>query len=376
MKIVTIVGARPQFIKCAPVSRALRREHEEILVHTGQHYDANMSDVFFTELSIPAPDYHLGIGSGSQGEQTGRMLAAIEEVLIREQPDMVLVYGDTNSTLAGALAAVKLHIPVAHVEAGLRSFDRSMPEEVNRIVTDHVSDLLFCPTQTAVDNLAAEGITTGVHLVGDVMVDALLYNTEIAERSSTVREVLGLAEGAYAVATVHRASNTDSKEHLQSIVEAFGEIGNLRNARGIDGAGDAAGAGNHLTIVFPVHPRTVKYLKEYGLYDHLPKNIRLVDPLPYLDMLHLMKHAKMILTDSGGVQKEAYILKVPCVTLRENTEWVETLEDGWNVLVGADRERIVAMARRPVPDAAQQVDVFGDGRSAVEICEILGGFVR
>ena len=196
MKIVTIVGARPQFIKCAPVSRALRAEHTEILVHTGQHYDANMSDVFFTELSIPAPDYHLGIGSGPQGEQTGRMLAAIEEVLIREQPDMVLVYGDTNSTLAGALAAAKLHIPVAHVEAGLRSFDRSMPEEVNRIVTDHVSDLLFCPTQTAVDNLAAEGITTGVHLVGDVMVDALLYNTEIAEHSSTVLEVLGLAEGA------------------------------------------------------------------------------------------------------------------------------------------------------------------------------------
>ena len=369
MKIVTIVGARPQFIKCAPVSRALRAEHTEILVHTGQHYDANMSDVFFTELSIPAPDYHLGIGSGPQGEQTGRMLAAIEEVLIREQPDMVLVYGDTNSTLAGALAAAKLHIPVAHVEAGLRSFDRSMPEEVNRIVTDHVSDLLFCPTQTAVDNLAAEGITTGVHLVGDVMVDALLYNTEIAEQSSTVLEVLGLAEGAYAVATVHRASNTDSEENLRNIIEAFGEIGNFGATRDIH-------VTSGLTIVFPAHPRTMKYLKEYGLYDHLPKNICLTDPLPYLDMLHLMKHAKMILTDSGGVQKEAYILKVPCVTLRENTEWVETLEDGWNVLVGAGRERIVAMAGRPVPDAAQQVDVFGDGKSAVEICEILAGFAR
>jgi UDP-N-acetylglucosamine 2-epimerase (non-hydrolysing) len=354
MKIVTIVGARPQFIKCAPVSRALRREHTEVLVHTGQHYDANMSDVFFTELAIPAPEYHLGIGSGPQGEQTGRMLAAIEKVLLREEPDMVLVYGDTNSTLAGALAAVKLHIPVAHVEAGLRSFDRLMPEEINRVVTDHVSDMLFCPTQTAVDNLLAEGITTGVHLTGDVMVDALLYNAGIAEESSTVLEDLGLVEGKYSVATVHRASNTDTEENLRSIVAAFGEI---------DGP-----------IVFPAHPRTVKYLKEYGLYDNLPENIRLTDPLPYLDMLHLMWHARMILTDSGGVQKEAYILKVPCVTLRENTEWVETLEDRWNVLVGADRKKIVEMARRLAPDAHQQVDLFGDGRSALWICELIVGF--
>jgi len=354
MKIVTIVGARPQFIKCAPVSRALRNEHEEILIHTGQHYDANMSEVFFTELAIPAPDYNLGIGSGPQGEQTGRMLAAIEDVLIREEPDMVLVYGDTNSTLAGALAAVKMHIPVAHVEAGLRSFDRSMPEEINRIVTDHVSDLLFCPTQTAVDNLAAEGITKGVHLTGDVMVDALLYNREIAEQSSTVLEDLGLSEGEYYVATVHRSSNTDSEENLRSIIGAFGEISG--------------------PVVFPAHPRTVKYLKEYGLYDHLPKNIRMTEPLPYLDMLHLMKHPRMILTDSGGVQKEAYILKVPCVTLRENTEWVETLVDGWNVLVGADRGKIVEMARRVAPDALQQMDCFGEGRSAAVISELIAGF--
>lgn len=347
MKIVTIVGARPQFIKCAPVSRALRAEHTEVLVHTGQHYDANMSDVFFTELAIPAPDYHLGIGSGPQGEQTGRMLAAIEKVLLREEPDMVLVYGDTNSTLAGALAAVKLHIPVAHVEAGLRSFDRSMPEEINRVVTDHVSDLLFCPTQTAVDNLAAEGITTGVHLTGDVMVDALLYNTGIAEESSTVLEDLGLVGGEYSVATVHRASNTDTEENLRSIVEAFGEI---------DGP-----------IVFPAHPRTVKYLKEYGLYDHLPENIRLTEPLAYLDMLHLMRHARMILTDSGGVQKEAYILKVPCVTLRENTEWVETLVDGWNVLVGADRERIVDVVQAVPSKRIEPTAVFGKGDTAVVI---------
>jgi len=353
MKIVTIVGARPQFIKCAPVSRALRAEHEEILVHTGQHYDANMSDVFFTELAIPAPDYNLGIGSGLQGEQTGRMLAEIETVLLEEQPDMVLVYGDTNSTLAGALAAVKIHIPVAHVEAGLRSFDRSMPEEINRIVTDHVSNLLFCPTQTAVDNLAAEGITEGVHLTGDVMVDALLYNTEIAEQSSTILKDLNLVGGQYFVATVHRASNTDTEENLRNIVEAFGKIGESGNR-----------------VIFPAHPRTVKYLKEYCLYDHLPENITLTEPLPYLDMLHLMRHAKMILTDSGGVQKEAYILKVPCVTLRENTEWVETLEDGWNVLVGADGENILKMGLRQEPDVGLQVDWFGDGRSALRICKI------
>ena len=357
MKIVTIVGARPQFIKCAPISRALRAEHEEILVHTGQHYDANMSDVFFTELAIPAPDYNLGIGSGPQGEQTGRMLAEIEIVLQKEQPDMVLVYGDTNSTLAGALAAAKLHIPVAHVEAGLRSFDRSMPEEINRIVTDHISDLLFCPTQTAVDNLAAEGITKGVHLTGDVMVDALFYNTEIAEKSSTVLEDLDLeldpdlVKGEYYVATVHRASNTDTEENLQNIVEAFGEIG--------------------LPIVFPAHPRTVKYLKGYGLYDHLPKNIHLTDPLPYLDMLHLMRHAKMILTDSGGVQKEAYILKVPCVTLRENTEWVETLEDGWNVLVGADFTKIVEAVRFTPSERLRPSDVFGTGNAAEKILPVI-----
>lgn len=357
MKIVTIVGARPQFIKCAPVSRALRKEHTEVLVHTGQHYDANMSDVFFTELAIPAPDYNLGIGSGPQGEQTGRMLAEIEAVLQKEEPDLVLVYGDTNSTLAGALAAVKLHIPVAHVEAGLRSFDRSMPEEINRIVTDHVSDLLFCPTQTAVDNLAAEGVTKGVHLTGDVMVDALLYNIEIAEQSSTVLEDLDLeleqdlVKGEYYVATVHRASNTDTEENLRNIVEVFGEI---------DGP-----------IVFPAHPRTVKYLKEYGLYDHLSENLCLTEPLPYLDMLHLMRHAKMILTDSGGVQKEAYILKVPCVTLRENTEWVETVQDGWNVLVGADFNKIVNAVRNVPSERTEPSGVFGKGNAAENIISVI-----
>lgn len=357
MKIVSIVGARPQFIKCAPVSRELRKEHHEILVHTGQHYDANMSDIFFEQLNIPKPDYNLNIGSGSHGEQTGKMLIEIEKVLIKEKPDMVLVYGDTNSTLAGALAAAKLHIPVAHVEAGLRSFDRTMPEEINRVMTDHISDLLFCPTQTAVDNLLKEGISQengkGVYLTGDVMVDALLYNMKIAEQSSTVLEDLNqdLVKGEYYVATVHRPSNTDTEENLRNIVEAFGEIG--------------------LPIIFPAHPRTVKYLKEYGLYDHLPKNIHLTEPLPYLDMLHLMRHAKMILTDSGGVQKEAYILKVPCVTLRENTEWVETLEDGWNVLVGADEKRIVEAVHDIHTGEMKYGDRFGDGWTARRIIKFV-----
>ena len=302
MKIVPIVGARPQFIKCAPVSRELRKEHEEILVHTGQHYDANMSDIFFEELSIPRPDYNLGIGSGEQGEQTGRMLAEIEKVLLKEQPDMVLVYGDTNSTLAGALAAAKLHIPVAHVEAGLRSFDKTMPEEINRILTDHISDLLFCPTQTAIDNLAKEGITTenGVYLTGDVMVDALQYNLNIAKEKSTIIEDLSsnfsvhsdskmespidLKNDGYYVATVHRASNTDSEENLKNIMEAFAALDR--------------------PVIFPAHPRTVKYLKNYGLYEIITSkssNIYLIEPLPYLDMLSLMAYATKILTDSGGI---------------------------------------------------------------------------
>ena len=321
MKIVSVVGARPQFIKCAPVSRELRKEHEEILVHTGQHYDPEMSDIFFDELEIPRPDYNLGVGSGSHGKQTGEILRGVEDVLLKEKPGLVLVYGDTNSTLAGALAAAKLHIPVAHVEAGLRSFDRTMPEEINRVVTDHISDILFCPTQTSVNNLAAEGITKGVHLVGDVMADALAYNREIAQRKSRILETLGLAGKAYCVLTVHRASNTDSRENLTNIIRAVGEAG--------------------VPVVFPVHPRTRKYLREYGLLASLPENIRLIEPLGYLDMIRLMGSAQKILTDSGGMQKEAYMLGVPCITLRENTEWVETVEAGWNVLVGADRDKIL-----------------------------------
>lgn len=338
MKIVSIVGARPQFIKCAPLSRVLRKDHDEILVHTGQHYDPEMSDIFFEELQIPRPDYHLNVGSGAHGRQTGEILEKVEEVLLKEEPEMVLIYGDTNSTLAGALAAVKLHIPVAHVEAGLRSFDRAMPEEINRVVADHVSSLLFCPTGTAVTNLKNEGITSGVHLVGDVMVDALRFNQKIAEERSDILERLNLSENTYHLMTVHRPSNTDNKKHMQSILSALDRSGK--------------------TVVFPVHPRTQKYLKEYGLWDWMPKNIICVDPLGYLDMLNLLSKADKVLTDSGGVQKEAYLSGIPCITLRENTEWVETVEDGWNVLVGADEEKIYSALSDFLPSSSQR-DLFG-----------------
>lgn len=292
MKIISIIEARHQFVKCAPLSRAIRIDHEKILVHTGQHYDPEMSNIFFKELQIPKPDYNLGVGSGNHGEQSGKMLIEIEKILLKEKPDIVLVYGDTNSTLAGALAASKLHIKVAHVEAGLRSFDLTMPEEINRVLTDHISDLLFCPTETAVLNLKKEGITTGVYNVGDVMLDALEYNIKIAEEKATVLEDLGLSSTEYLVATVHRASNTDNFRNLSSIVNAFCDT--------------------DFPIVFPVHPRTEKYLKKYGLWEKLCEKIKVIPPLGYLEMLKLMVHSRKILTDSGGVQKETYTLGVPC----------------------------------------------------------------
>ena len=352
MKITSILGARPQFIKCAPVSTELRKKHEEILIHTGQHYDNELSTVFFEELEIPNPDYNLGIGSGMHGEQTGKMLIAIEKVLINEEPDMVLVYGDTNSTLAGALAAVKMHIKVAHVEAGLRSFDRRMPEEINRVLTDHASDILFCPTQTAVENLKKENVVDGVYTVGDVMFDALLHNAEIAEEKSTILEDFGLEHRRYLVATIHRPGNTDNKRNLQNIVDAFCEIDE--------------------TIAFPMHPRTAKYLEEYGLYEKLKKHVELIKPLGYLDFLNLVANSRKVLTDSGGVQKEAYMLKVPCITMRENTEWIETVEDGWNVLVGVNRERILRMVNEFEPDGKQR-NVFGNGNASEEIVRIISG---
>lgn len=349
MKIVTIVGARPQFIKCAPVSRALRKKHTEILVHTGQHYDYGMSEIFFEELDIPKPDYNLSIGSGSHGHQTGAMLAAIEDVLELEKPDWLLVYGDTNSTIAGALAAAKLHIPVAHVEAGLRSFDKRMPEEINRIMTDHLSDILFCPTKTAVDNLANEGLKKNVWHVGDVMTDAVLYNKERAEQYSTLLKDLQLIKEEYIAATIHRPSNTDSKENMTAIFQAFKQIDS--------------------PIVFPIHPRTKKYLAEYNI--EIPQNVKLIDPLGYMDMLALTANAKHMVTDSGGVQKEAYLLKTPCTTLRENTEWIETLNGNWNQLVlSSDVNAIINSIT--VPRNLEKWDaVFGDGHGSETIVELL-----
>jgi UDP-N-acetylglucosamine 2-epimerase (non-hydrolysing) len=310
-----------------------------------------MSDIFFNELRIPKPKYNLGIGSGTQSEQTGKMLIEIERVLENECPDRVLVYGDTNSTLAGALAATKLHIPVAHVEAGLRSYDRSMPEEINRVLTDQISDLLFCPTKTAVNNLAKEGIVRGVYLTGDVMVDALEYNRGIADKESQIIDKLKLKDQSYLVLTVHRPSNTDNFENVTTILDSIERAGEL--------------------TIFPVHPRTRKFLLEYGLGDAMPRNVIATKPLGYLDMIQLMSHAKKILTDSGGIQKEAYILGIPCVTLRKNTEWIETLEGDWNVLAGVDPDKIVQGIHSPAPQSAR-LKIFGNF-ACKKIVEILTG---
>ncbi len=333
MKVVSIIGARPQFIKCAPVSRELRQVAQEVLVHTGQHYDDSMSGVFFRELGIPDPDYHLGVGSGGHGQQTGEMLKKIEEILLKEEPELVLVYGDTNSTLAGALAAAKLHIPVAHVEAGLRSFNRRMPEEINRVMTDHLSDLLLCPTETAVENLRREGVTTGVHLVGDVMYDALLDSVERAQQTSTILKRLGVEPRRYLLATVHRAENTDQLSKLEGIMAAFRTL-----------------AESGQKIVFPVHPRTRKQLGKLSLGS--PGQLLMIDPVSYLDMVLLEAMARLIATDSGGIQKEAYWLRVPCMTLREETEWIETVDSGWNRLVGTLPNQIVTAAQEARPGSS------------------------
>jgi UDP-N-acetylglucosamine 2-epimerase len=353
MKVVTIVGARPQFIKAAPVSKALREGgHQEFLVHTGQHYDYGMSEVFFEELNIPEPDVNLAMGSGDHGWQTGQMLIGIEKVLIGQKPDWVLVYGDTNSTLAGALAAVKLHLPLAHVEAGLRSFNREMPEEHNRVLTDHCADLLFCPTQTAVDNLTKEGITHGVNLVGDTMYDAVIQYGEIARQRSTILKDLGLQPKGYLLATVHRQSNTDNPENLRNILAAFAEI--------------------EEPIIFPVHPRTRQKINELGFLNKKSKikNPKYIDPVGYLDMLILEQSACLILTDSGGVQKEAYWLGVPCVTMRNETEWLETVQTGWNILTGADTERIVQAVQSTSLPTTRPLD-YGDCQAAYKIIDIL-----
>jgi UDP-N-acetylglucosamine 2-epimerase len=354
MKVVDVVGARPQFIKLAPILKAVERHNQqypnrpiqEILVHTGQHYDYEMSQVFFDELGLKSPDYHLGVGSGSHGYQTGEMLKRIEEVLLKEKPDLVMVYGDTNTTLAGALAAAKLHIPVAHVEAGLRSFNKKMPEEINRVLTDYLSDFLFCPTQTAVENLRREGVEKGVYLVGDVMYDAVLLYLDLAERKSEIMGRLGLEPKSYALATVHRAENTDQPERLRAIFEGLERV-----------------AKEGLSVILPLHPRTRKQLNALSIH---PKEVQVLDPVSYLDMLVLEKNARVILTDSGGVQKEAFFFRVPCVTLREETEWVETVETGWNTLVDCDPERIVQATLEARP-GIESVWPYGDGQAAEKI---------
>lgn len=349
MRFASIVGARPQFIKLAPVSRALRRSHEEVIVHTGQHYDDGLSGAFFRELGIPTPDYTLEIGSAAHGAQTGRMLEAIEGTLMRERPDGVIVYGDTNSTLAGALAAVKLHIPVAHIEAGLRSLNRAMPEEINRIVTDHVSTRLFCPTVMARRRLAAEGVVDGVEVVGDVMYDLLLQvRPLLAERARNLLPTLEVAPRAYILATIHRAATTDDPQRLRQIVQALGDLA--------------------LPVVFPIHPRTRHAMGRHAIAP--ARSIRLVDPVGYIDMLTLERHAFRVITDSGGVQKEAFMLGAPCVTLRDDTEWPETVDAGWNVLVGDSPTAIADAARRPAPKATPK-HPFGVGDAALRIARSL-----
>ena len=351
-KIVTIVGARPQFIKAAVVSRALNAYNstntsslQEVVIHTGQHFDYNMSGIFFEELDIKKPDYHLGVQSGIHGHQTAQMWWRIEEVLLSERPDIVVVYGDTNSTIAGALAAAKLNVPIAHVEAGLRSFNRKMPEEINRVVTDHVSTLLFAPTKTAVSHLRTEGICGHVYLTGDVMFDSIVHNVGKAELQSSIISKLRARKGKYVLATVHRSENTDDSQRLVSIVEALSQI-----------------AGSEV-LIWPLHPRTKNALSKFGIITD-NTNILFVEPLAYLDLLVLEKHARIILTDSGGIQKEACWFGVPCITLRDETEWIETVELGWNQLAGAKTLSILQAFATASPGRAATV---GDAGAALRI---------
>lgn len=350
-KILTIAGTRPQLVKIAAVSRVLRESFDEVLVNTGQHYDYNMAGVFFDELNIPKPDYDLGIGSDMHGRQTGRMMVAVEEVVEKEKPDAILVYGDTNSTLAGAVVASKLHIPIIHIEAGLRSYNKEMPEEINRIMTDHVSTLLFAPTDIAVGNLAKEGIKEGVHQVGDVMYDAVLYNMALAEEKHALEDY-NLKSGAYVLGTIHRADNTDNKDRLEAILKAFATL--------------------EEKVYLPLHPRTKSKIDSFGLNPILEQvmNIEIVEPISYLEMLLLEKHAKAIVTDSGGVQKEAYFAKVPCITLRDQTEWVETIETGWNQLVNP-LEVDLAEKLRGLQVGEPIDDLYGDGQAAKKIVSAL-----
>lgn len=349
MKILTVIGARPQFIKAATVSNKIRRNgNSEILVHTGQHYDNNMSDIFFEELGIPKPDYNLNIGSSNHGHQTGSMLIALEDIYLKEKPDMVLVYGDTNSTLAGALCASKLLIPVAHVEAGLRSFNMAMPEEQNRILTDHISNLLFAPTQTAINNLSKENITKGVYNTGDVMYDAINLFKKRAKEVSNIIEKLDLSPNSYILSTIHRAENTNSVERLTSIIKALSECGKK--------------------IILPLHPRTKKFISQYNL--KIGDNIQIIDPVGYLETILLEENSKKIVTDSGGIQKEAYFLSKPCITMRDETEWIETVQNGWNTIVGSDSNKILDAIENFNPTGTP-ASAFGNGDASSIITDII-----
>lgn len=355
MKIVTIIGARPQFIKAAALSRYLKSlpNIKEIILHTGQHYDDNMNDIFFSELNIPKPDYNLGIGSDTQARQTARMMMGIEDIVLRQWPDFILIYGDTNSTVAGALVGAKLHIPVVHIEAGLRSYDREMPEEINRVVSDAISTILFCPTKSAVNNLKREGITKGVYNVGDIMLETYLYYRDKAQKSSSILKRFNLKSKKFILCTIHRASNTDNIENLKNIF-----IGLTRSRE---------------TIILPLHPRTKKKINQNSSFKkYIGPNIKIVAPIGYFDMICLEANAKKIVTDSGGVQKEAYFNKVPCLTLRENTEWLETIEQGVNRLVGTNPEKIEESIRNFQPlEQNYSKQLFGDGKTSAKIVEIL-----
>jgi UDP-N-acetylglucosamine 2-epimerase len=353
--IATVVGNRPQFVKAAAVSRKLRESGRELLIHTGQHYDDELSRVFFDELGIPAPDRQLDIHDGANTEQTARMLAALGPLFDELAPDLVLIYGDTNSTLAAALAAAQMRIPIAHVEAGMRSFDRAMPEELNRRLADHASDLLFCSTPTAMENLANENVRDGVHLVGDVMADVALAFLPVAEERSTALADNDVAPGEYALMTVHRAGNVDVPERLERVVELAERL--------------------PLPAVFPVHPRTRARLRAAGLEERLEAAVKVTPPLGYLDFLKLASHARVILTDSGGVQKEAYLVGTPCVTLRDTTEWIETVQHGWNVLVDLDVDAALEAMQRPAP-GEPRAELYGGGHAADRIRDVLAAYTQ
>jgi len=354
MKILSIVGARPQFIKEAVVGEQLRKYGaHEILVHTGQHYDVNMSDVFFRYLELKKPDYNLSVGSGTHAYQTGMSMIRIEEVAIKEKPDIIVVYGDTNATVAGALVGAKLKIPVAHVEAGLRQEPKDMPEEINRVVTDHISRFLFCPTKRAVDNLKLEGISKGVYFVGDVMYDLFLKVRDNID-AQKVLEKHRLQRKSYILATVHRDFNTDNEERLRNILTALGEIS------------------HKIPVVFPIHPRTKKIINQKNLWNLLEKT-RVIDPVPYHELVALLTNSLRVITDSGGVQKEAYFANVPAIVLMPDTGWIELIKHGWNVLVDSDKDLITEKALNHVPPSSIPKELYGDGKAGGKIAKILVG---